>query len=474
MKQIIITAILAAAVATGQAQTFAEVLGYGLPVVVVNTVGGEEPTSEAIEHPAGCIGTGITNVVAKAARLQIYRGDTLWYDSGDYAEGESGIKIKHRGNTSAALFENKPFKLKLQKKADLIDSREEGDSTDRRSKDWVLLNSVYSAELQVAFQLSRLVGMEYTPRMQFVNVFINDDYRGMYVLSENITREKEGRVSVDKQDGYIIELNAYFWNEPFSIKSDMVRFMQWTLKYPKAEELTTEQEAHIRSDIQRMEASLLDSNYPQVIDVRSFARWIMVHDIMGTRDSGGCNIYVARTDSEAASLMRMPVVWDMVSSAMTVADEWSGTHCGRGGVNFFPLLFDNVQCMDFTKAFIDEWKRIKEENILDSLVAYIDGYASTPEGIAVRVSAPHHMQRWGYSYGLTNLVPQLAAAKRWIASRKLWIDEQVSAMESAYTGMSSLREQPPARRRKELLPDGHIVIRHDNKTYTIDGLYIGH
>ena len=71
-----------------QAQTFEEVLGYGLPVVVVNTSDGEEPTSEVIQHSIGgqVVSSTITNAVQKEARMQIYRGDTLWYDSGDYVE----------------------------------------------------------------------------------------------------------------------------------------------------------------------------------------------------------------------------------------------------------------------------------------------------------------------------------------------------------------------------------------------------
>ena len=58
-----------------QAQTLEEVIGYGLPVVVVNTMDGEEPTSEVITHQIGSITrTSITNAVQKEARMQIYRG----------------------------------------------------------------------------------------------------------------------------------------------------------------------------------------------------------------------------------------------------------------------------------------------------------------------------------------------------------------------------------------------------------------
>ena len=87
----------------------------GLPLICITTVGGEEPTSTNIDHPEGSyIGAGITDIVPKHGRIQIYRSDTLWYDSGEYLEDVSGMTIKHRGNTSAYHYANKPFKVKLE------------------------------------------------------------------------------------------------------------------------------------------------------------------------------------------------------------------------------------------------------------------------------------------------------------------------------------------------------------------------
>lgn len=458
--------------ATCRAQTFEEVLGYGLPVVVITTVDGEEPTSERISHPDGFYtGTSITNIVPKNGRVQVWRGDTLWYDSGDYVDGKSGMKIRHRGNVSAAFSENKPYKLKLQKKADLIETRWDSDARDMRSKNWVLLNYSYSVETPVAFRLSSLVGLEYTPRVEFVNVMFNCDYRGMYILGENISREDNCRIIVDKQDGYIIELDPYFWNETFFIRSRLCGFLAWTLKYPDAEDLTPEQEANIRSDIERMEASLTGTDYPQVIDVRSFVRWIMVHDIMGTRDGAGCNVFIARTDRAANSLMRMPAVWDMADHAMLVPDEWSVTRT-YPGIRLFPSLFENVKCMEFTRIYIEEWKRIKEEHVIDSLIAWIDRFATTPEAVGIRGSALPTMQRWGLSKGLNNLDSQFETAKNWMINREKWIDEQVTAMENFYSGMPSVPMVKEVENARKTILSGHLYIIRDNATYTIDGKQI--
>ena len=43
-------------------QDLQTILGLGLPVVVVNTEGGEEPTCDLVEPPEGCMGQGITNM----------------------------------------------------------------------------------------------------------------------------------------------------------------------------------------------------------------------------------------------------------------------------------------------------------------------------------------------------------------------------------------------------------------------------
>ena len=61
------------------------------------------------------------------------------------------------------------------------------------------------------------VGMEWTPDYCYVMLYVNGDYRGLYVLSESVSRgtgegEEQWRVNVNK-DGYLFECDAYWWNE---------------------------------------------------------------------------------------------------------------------------------------------------------------------------------------------------------------------------------------------------------------------
>jgi len=309
--------------------------------------------------------------------------------------------------------------------------------------------------------MSRLIGMEYTPRLEFANVIINGDYRGLYMLSENVKRDKDCRVDVDKEDGYIIELNSYFWNETFSIPSKLTRFLQWTLKYPKVEDLTPEQEADIRSDIARFEASVSASDYPEVMDVHSIARWILLHDIVGTHDSGGSNIFVARKNREPSSLMRMPVVWDMGSS-MKYPDNYSRTHTERG--LFFYRLFANEQCQDFSVAYVSEWKHVCQSGIIEQMRQFIQSFPSSAVGQGLKRSYPLHTTRW--HFGTADVDRMTQEALDWYAEREVWLDSHISEMADGIGVVSSDWQTC----NRKVIKDNHLYIIKNGIAYTIDGL----
>lgn len=47
-------------------------------------------------------------------------------------------------------------------------------------------------------------------------------------------------------DGYLIEYDAYWWNEPLSFKASMYSsVLRYTFKYPDPEDITEEQFAYI-------------------------------------------------------------------------------------------------------------------------------------------------------------------------------------------------------------------------------------
>ena len=148
-------------------------------------------------------------LVQQARPLQIRSpwGGVIVYDSGNFLKGESGMTIKIRGNTSA-YDEKKPYKIKLQKKADLL---LRGEDNIYKDKNWLLIKDE-TLNAKMGFKLNELLGFEWTPQYRYVNLVINGNYKGVYMLVEAITRNNKCRLCVD-DDGYIFEYDAYWWNE---------------------------------------------------------------------------------------------------------------------------------------------------------------------------------------------------------------------------------------------------------------------
>src|SRR5690606_8462016 len=109
-------------------------------------------------------------------------------------EGEmlfEGItEIRGRGNSTWGMPE-KPYRIKLDEKACLL-----GMPADKR---WALMANYGDQSLlrnDVAFEVSRRLELEYTPRQQYVELFLNGEYMGNYTLTEHV-KEGEHRVPID-------------------------------------------------------------------------------------------------------------------------------------------------------------------------------------------------------------------------------------------------------------------------------------
>ena len=83
-------------------------------------------------------------------------------------------------------------------------------------------------------------------------LIINDDYKGVYILSETIKQSK-GRINVNKETGYIIERDTYWWNESIYFETWGGQF---TFKYPESDEVTEAQVDYIKNVILSAEDSM--------------------------------------------------------------------------------------------------------------------------------------------------------------------------------------------------------------------------
>lgn len=154
-----------------------------LPVMYINTDGGQQITSK-------------TDYV-KATYYLDPRG-VEGVEAFGSVDAQLPLQIRGRGNYTWTGFDKKPYRLKLDAKTALMGMN--------KSKHWALLahaddNHGYMRNA-CGFQLSRLIGLPWTPGDAAIEVVLNGDYLGLYFLTETVRVDKT-RVNVYDYDSEV-------------------------------------------------------------------------------------------------------------------------------------------------------------------------------------------------------------------------------------------------------------------------------
>lgn len=288
------------------------------------------PTFDKIDHPEGCTGDGITNNEYVLGKLQVFfQGEEL-YDSGEYVKKESGVKVKVRGNTSSYndRIKRKSYKVKLEKKEDLLFR---GDKN-FKDKEWVLLGHASDYIHYVpGFELGRILGLGWEPELIHVAVIMNNSYMGSYYLAEPV-KSSNSRVDID-ESGYIVENDAYWWkpDETYFKSNHQLMAAGWTFKEPDTDDFDEMSVENIKWVINTVEQKLFaEEPLDELIDFKTFAAWLLAHDIMNTQDPLGSNVFVTKYDfnhlQPFASKLEMGPVWDIDDTFRTKNEEFSLIH----------------------------------------------------------------------------------------------------------------------------------------------------
>ena len=387
----------------------------GLPVVKVTTDGGEAPTCEFVSAPEGCLGQSITNATKVGGRMTITQMGKTLYDSGDYEEDLSGMTIKIRGNSSAWK-DKRAYKIKLQQAADLL---ERGNDERYADKEWLLINDeTRQLNTMVGLKVNELLGLQWTPRYRFVNLTLNGDPQGLYLLIESVKR-KASRLNVSK-NGYIIEFDPYWWNEDVWFETLMTQSSdaKFTFKYPDTKTILPERIDSIRNFIEAFDDGLVNKNqFSEYIDSTSFAAWMLAQDILGNFDAHGSNVFFTKYDDTKDSKLMMGCLWDF-DAIMQTPGEWSNSR----HLPYFARLISNSTDRSVANAYRRLWEEVKD-TLFVTLKDYLEAFVASEEGQFYDDAIAADNKRWGRAFpSLRQLTNETEA---WFDSRKEWLETAI-------------------------------------------------
>jgi spore coat protein CotH len=264
-----------------------QLIDTGLPVVYIETEDGKTIDSK-------------TDYINAKMTVTTNIGRTLH---------QNDMRIRGRGHATWIVYPKKPYRLKLDNKTNLLGMGED--------KDWALLAGYCDKTLMrtsIAFKLSELLGFPWTPKSQFVELVLNGEYMGNYMLVEAVKQDAK-RIDIPKA-GFVIERNGYYLEEPVWFTT--IKGHGFTFKNPDTDVLTETQINYIRNHINEFENILYSASfndpvngYSKYIHTESFVRWFLFQQIIANMDT---NPYIVKDDMTGASKLSMGPVWDF---------EWS-------------------------------------------------------------------------------------------------------------------------------------------------------
>ena len=215
------------------------------------------------------------------------------------------IKIRGRGNYSWSL-PKKPFQLKFDKKNSFFDLAED--------KKWIFLANYTDKTMlrtAIAFELGYLSNSMWTPKYDFSEVFLNNQYIGTYQITEKV-EEDDHRVNIGK-NGYLIEIEQLEKTKADDILFNTQR-LWFTIKSPELNKDSDEYN-YIKNYVRKVENVLYGSSfndekngYRTLIDIDSFIDWYLINEISKNNDAAFySSCYMTLVPGEK---LKMGPIWD--------------------------------------------------------------------------------------------------------------------------------------------------------------------
>lgn len=340
-----------------------------LPVIYINTEGGvdvpskHEPYVMATYYIDPCGAEGIEAIGTAEAPLP--------------------LQIRGRGNYTWEGFDKKPYRLKLDKKAALLGMN--------KSKQWGLLahaddNQGFMRNA-TGFEISRLLGLPWTPGDQPCELVLNGRYDGLYFLTELVKVAKD-RVNVTNPDdeveewieagnsadnfvwtpemltgGWLVEIDNYEDEDQILVPTkqmfagEPVGNIMLTYDTP-SDYITQAHKDWLMNEFKSIDEMIFaedksNCRWAEKVDLTNAARFYLVNQIVGNYESyhGSCKL---SRDRGADAKWNFGPVWDFGSAfqeSHDMADPiWKSQYVQHW-----------IEEMYKFPAFVDEVKRVYAE-----------------------------------------------------------------------------------------------------------------
>ena len=335
-----------------------------------------------------------------------------------------------------------------------------------KNDDWILYGPMSDKSLirnVLTYALSNQMG-KYASRGKFVEVEINGNYKGLYVLMEKLKQDK-GRIAIKKLDkddnspekisgGYILKIDKTAGkSNNFSDYNDQNSFISkydskgnlsdkskihYLYEYPKAKNITPQQKSYISQyihDFEKTIASNSSQDYLKYMDMDSFVDYFILTEFIQNNDGYRISNFLQK---DRDGKLAMGAIWDCdlaygpenTFCGGMEKDNWVFRYnqfCGSDQW-LVPFWWEKLlQDPTFKNKVNVRWKSLRksvlsEENVfktIDSLTIYLQ------ENNLI----DRNYERWSERKKESNFkerhLKHIQHIKAWVKQHSSWIDREI-------------------------------------------------
>lgn len=221
-------------------------------------------------------------------------------------------EIKGRGNTTWTLYDKKAYQIKFDAKVPILGMG--------KAKRWVLLANASDDSMirtQLVYRLAKNMEMEFVPSYEYVDLWINGEYRGTYLLGEKVELDKM-RLNLshpiaalfEHDEAYYAEAEWWFLNQRLN-RHFVIKEIA-TETEPAVEEAT----AAFNERLDQLITFLYSTPSEDVtlealsgmIDVDSFAKYYLINEYTLNCESYATSFYWYQDGPE--DVLHLGPIWD--------------------------------------------------------------------------------------------------------------------------------------------------------------------
>ena len=214
--------------------------------------------------------------------------------------------IKLRGRSSNFASQKKSYRIKFDSKRKILNFK-------GKDKKWSLIANHFDRSFlrnALAFKISELMQLKYTPRCQPVDLILNGNYQGNYYVCDKIEVGKN-RVNIAKMEstdisepnitgGYLLQIGGSSGGfgrqgrgntQTNSFKT--TKGITGSIEYPKKDEITPEQKAYISEKLNEFEDEIYNGILDS-IDLESYSKYFLVEEFCGDPDNVFSSFYFTK------------------------------------------------------------------------------------------------------------------------------------------------------------------------------------